>query len=334
MNKENEVRALPGLPVFLVLLVGLGLATWLFVSSVIAAEAPTAPEGYLPIGILVAVLLWALLAAAFSGFFTLQPNEARVLILFGKYKGTVKTAGWRWANPFYSNASPSSPDSNKDKSSIPLKSTALSLSNSRSDARYKISLRARTNMGEVIKVNDRRGNPIEIATVVVWRIADTAKAVFDVDDYRSYVRTQVETSLRHVAAQFGYDHSESGELSEEQTLRGNSEEVAAVLRSDLDKRLAVAGVQIDDARITHLAYAPEIAQSMLRRQQAEAIISARRKIVQGAVGMVEMALAELEKSDAVSLDPERRATMVSNLMVVLVSDKDASPVINAGTLYS
>jgi regulator of protease activity HflC (stomatin/prohibitin superfamily) len=165
-------------------------------------------------------------------------------------------------------------------------------------------------------------------------VADTTKAVFEVDDYRTYVKTQIETALRHVATGFAYDNSESGELSGELTLRGNPEEVAAELRRDLELRLSVAGVAIDDARLTHLAYAPEIAQAMLRRQQADAVISARKKIVQGAVGMVELALADLEKSGSVSLDPERKAAMVSNLMVVLCSEREASPVINAGTLYN
>lgn len=277
-----------------------------------------------------------LTAAAFAvlilaGFYTLQPNESRVLILFGNYKGTVKTSGWHWGNPFYSNGSPSSQLKEDRARSI---TTTKPVTGTKPDARFKISLRARTEVGDTIKVNDRRGNPIEIAAVVVWRVADTTKAVFEVDDYRTYVKTQIETALRHVATGFAYDNSESGELSGELTLRGNPEEVAAELRKDLEQRLSKAGVAIDDARLTHLAYAPEIAQAMLRRQQADAVISARKKIVQGAVGMVELALADLEKSGSVSLDPERKASMVSNLMVVLCSEREASPVINAGTLYN
>jgi regulator of protease activity HflC (stomatin/prohibitin superfamily) len=266
-----------------------------------------------------------------SGFYTLQPNESRVLILFGNYKGTVKKAGWHWGNPFYSNGSPSSELKEERARNI---TTAKPATTSKPDARFKISLRARTEVGDTIKVNDRKGNPIEIAAVVVWRVSDTTKAVFEVDDYRTYVKTQIETALRHVATGFAYDNSESGELSGELTLRGNPEEVAAELRKDLEARLSIAGVAIDDARLTHLAYAPEIAQAMLRRQQADAVISARKKIVQGAVGMVELALADLEKSGSVSLDPERKASMVSNLMVVLCSEREASPVINAGTLYN
>jgi regulator of protease activity HflC (stomatin/prohibitin superfamily) len=254
-----------------------------------------------------------------------------VLILFGNYKGTVKQAGWHWGNPFYSNSSPSSELKEQRKTKI---TSTQATTGSKPDSRFKISLRARTEVGDTIKVNDKRGNPIEIAAVVVWRVANTSQAVFEVDDYRTYVKTQIETALRHVATGFAYDNSESGELSGELTLRGNPEEVAAELRKDLEQRLSVAGVAIDDARLTHLAYAPEIAQAMLRRQQAEAVISARRKIVQGAVGMVELALADLEKSGSVSLDPERKAAMVSNLMVVLCSEREASPVINAGTLYN
>jgi len=273
----------------------------------------------------------AMAVAVVAGFYTLQPNESRVLILFGNYRGTVKSAGWHWGNPFYSNGSPSSELKEERTRNI---STTKPVPGTKPDARFKISLRARTEVGDTIKVNDRKGNPIEIAAVVVWRVSDTTRAVFEVDDYRTYVKTQIETALRHVATGFSYDNSESGELSGELTLRGNPEEVAVELRKDLELRLSKAGVSIDDARLTHLAYAPEIAQAMLRRQQADAVISARRKIVQGAVGMVELALADLEKSGSVSLDPERKASMVSNLMVVLCSEREASPVINAGTLYN
>jgi regulator of protease activity HflC (stomatin/prohibitin superfamily) len=275
-------------------------------------------------------ILMTAVAFLYGGFFSLQPNEARVLILFGKYRGTVKKPGLHWANPFYSNGTPS-PTSQEEKYK---KAKETGTSTKKLDSRYKLSLRARTEVGETIKVNDRSGNPIEIASVVVWAIADTAKAVFDVDDYRSYVKTQLETSLRHVATQFPYDHTESGNLSDELTLRGNPDEISGELRADLSKRLAVAGVEIQDARLTHLAYAPEIAQAMLRRQQADAIISARRKIVEGAVGMVEMALRDLEKSSNIFIDEDKKAQMVSNLMVVLVSEREASPVVNAGTLYS
>ena len=239
----------------------------------------------------------------FRGFFTIQPNQARVLVLFGSYIGTVVDEGFHWANPFYSSGRP-----------------------------FKVSLRARTYNGEHLKVNDKRGNPIEIADVIVWRVKDTAKAKFDVEDYESYVETQSETALRHVATTYAYDHgpdSEEGEI----TLRSNIEEVSQALKEELAIRLEKAGVVIDDARLTHLAYAPEIAQAMLRRQQAEAVIAAREKIVQGAVSMVEMALAELTAKNVLTLDDERKAAMVSNLMVVLCGDSETQPVINTGTLY-
>lgn len=332
MYKEKTVNPIAGWIVLLALIAVVPVSIWWIVQLASQGEN-FASVMNLPFGAVIAVPLTLNAIAAFvmAGFYTLQPNESRVLILFGNYKGTVKKAGWHWGNPFYSNSSPSSELKDEINKNI---TVTKPVSPTKPDSRYKISLRARTNMGELIKVNDRRGNPIEIATVVVWRIADTAKAVFEVDDYRTYVKTQVETALRHVATQFPYDHSESGDLTGELTLRGNPEEVASELRADLERRLAVAGVVIDDARLTHLAYAPEIAQAMLRRQQAEAVISARRKIVQGAVGMVEMALADLEKSSSFTLDDDRRASMVSNLMVVLCSEKDASPVINAGTLYN
>jgi regulator of protease activity HflC (stomatin/prohibitin superfamily) len=241
------------------------------------------------------------------GFFSLQPNEARVLLLFGQYKGTVRTSGFHWGNPFYSNGS----------GLVPLK-------------RNKISLRARTLNGERLKVNDRRGNPIEIAAVVVWRVEDTAQAVFDVDNFEKYVPTQSESALRHLASRYSYDDGEQDEI----TLRSNLEEVSQALGEELEQRLAKAGVTVDEARLTHLAYAPEIAQAMLRRQQAEAVIAAREKIVHGAVTMVDMALRELAQKDVVHLDDERRAAMVSNLMVVLCGESEVHPVVNTGTLYN
>ena len=251
------------------------------------------------------------------GFFTIQPNQARVLILFGDYKGTVRDEGFHWANPVYSRSAGSTIDERTGKS------TPLST---------KVSLRARTYNGEHLKVNDKCGNPIEIADVIVWRVENTAKALFDVDDYNSYVHTQSETALRHVATTYAYDQM-PGEPEGEITLRSNIEEVSAALKEELAVRLEKAGVVIDDARLTHLAYAPEIAQAMLRRQQADAVIAAREKIVQGAVGMVEMALGELSRKNVVDLDDERKAAMVSNLMVVLCGESDAQPVLNTGTLY-
>jgi regulator of protease activity HflC (stomatin/prohibitin superfamily) len=260
------------------------------------------------------------------GFFTLQPNEARVLVLFGAYKGTVRKSGFHWGNPFYSNGhvtgaapKPAEPLALKDK---PVQPKHL--------GRYKISLRARNLNGERLKVNDKGGNPVEIAAVVVWRVEDTAQATFDVDDYEAYVRVQYESAVRHLASLYAYDHGEENET----TLRSGVEEVSADLQKELQERLAKAGVVVEEARLTHLAYAPEIAQAMLRRQQAEAIIAARTKIVHGAVSMVEMALRDLSDKKVVEFDNERKASMVSNLMVVLCGESEVHPVVNTGTLYS
>jgi regulator of protease activity HflC (stomatin/prohibitin superfamily) len=275
------------------------------------------------IGVLLEFLSWVLVA----GFFTLQPNEARVLILFGGYKGTVRTSGFHWANPFYTRTLkavgvqtpvPASSGSEKMSRRVPRPDMA------------KVSLRARTLNVVKLKVNDKRGNPIEIAAVVVWRVADTAQAVFDVDDYEGYVHLQSESALRHLASAYRYDDGEENEP----TLRGNVDEISGALRQELQERLAIAGVVADEARLTNLSYAPEIAQVMLRRQQAEAVIAARQKIVHGAVSMVEMALKEFAQKDVVDLDNERKAAMVSNLMVVLCGESEVHPVINAGTLYS
>lgn len=301
MSAERSVSVVRGavmLPVTIV--VGLaGIAA--FVQSILQGSE-TAPVWWLMV---LGIVLVTLAGASAPGFFTLQPNEARVLVLFGNYRGTVRDGGFWWANPFYSAAK----------------------------NRMKISLRARTLLGERLKVNDRRGNPIEIAAMVVWHVQETAQAMFDVDDYDTYVTTQAETALRHVATAYAYDHGDV-EDGEEITLRGNPDEVSAALREDLGARLAVAGVVVDDARLTHLAYAAEIAQAMLRRQQAEAVIAARRKIVTGAVSMVDMALKDLAAANVVELDDERKAAMVSNLMVVLCGEGEVTPIVNTGTLYA
>jgi regulator of protease activity HflC (stomatin/prohibitin superfamily) len=272
---------------------------------------------------------------SFGGHFTLQPNEARVLILFGSYKGTVRRSGFYWANPFYSRdrgkipwtvappaATPGQRQPGQGRSGIIYKSLPA-----------KISLRAHNFNSEKLKVNDKRGNPVEIAAVVVWRVDDTAQAAFDVEDYESYVQVQSEAAIRSIASAYAYDHGEHGE-DKEVTLRGGGDEVALELKKELGARLTKAGVAVDEARLTYLAYAPEIALAMLRRQQAEAVIAARSKIVVGAVSMVEMALRELERSQVVKLDEERKAAMVSNLLVVLCGTEEASPVINTGTLYN
>jgi len=262
------------------------------------------------------------------GFFSLQPNQGRVLLLFGAYKGTVRESGLHWGNPFYSNGQ-SSMGSQLAEAQKKGKSEPSSESR-RTLGRNKISLRARTLNGDPLKVNDKRGNPIEIAAVVVWRVGDTAQAVFDVDNYENFVTTQSESALRHLASRYPYDDGAEDEV----TLRSNVEEVSHALRVELEQRLAKAGVIVDETRLTHLAYAPEIAQAMLRRQQAEAVIAAREKIVHGAVSMVDMALRELALKDVVHLDDERRAAMVSNLMVVLCGESEVHPVVNAGTLYT
>jgi regulator of protease activity HflC (stomatin/prohibitin superfamily) len=239
-------------------------------------------------------------ALALKGFVVIQPNSSRVLILFGRYVGTLIEPGLWWVNPF----------------------TAV--------WRRTVSLRVRNFQSERIKVNDSSGNPIEIAAVVVWRVVDTAKATFDVQDYEQFVVVQSETAVRHLASKYPYDdYDETGV-----TLRGSSEEVLASLHTELQARLDTAGIEVLETRLTHLAYAPEIAEVMLRRQQAEAILAARKKMVAGAVGIVQMALAQLADSDLVELDPERKAAMVSNLMVVLSGDHAPTPVLNTGSLYT
>lgn len=232
-----------------------------------------------------------------SGFVVVQPNDSRVLILFGKYTGTVRTSGFWFVNPF--------------------------------TVRKKVSLRIRNFNSQKIKVNDLHGNPIEIGAVVVWRVVDTAKAIFDVENYEQFVDVQSETAIRQLASEYPYDVDQEDKPS----LRGTPQEIAESLKNMLQVRLEVAGVEIIEARISHLAYAPEIAQAMLRRQQAQAIIAARTKIVEGAVGMVEMALKALSEQNIVKLDEDKKATMVNNLMVALVSETEAQPVINTGTLY-
>jgi regulator of protease activity HflC (stomatin/prohibitin superfamily) len=279
-------------------------------------------------GILVGMLGIFACLFVLVGFFSLQPNEARVLVLMGKYKGTVRKSGFFWANPLYGGSRITIPAA-APASGMPAKMAAANQATRRL-GRNKISLRARTLNGERLKVNDKRGNPIEIAAVIVWRIDETAQAFFDVDDYENYVPIQSETALRHIANMYSYDDGEGTET----TLRSNVDEVSEALRAELQQRLAKAGVVVDEARLTHLAYAPEIAQVMLRRQQADAVIAAREKIVHGAVSMVGMALKQLAEQGSVDLDPDRRAAMVSNLMVVLCSESGVHPVVNTGTLYS
>lgn len=235
-----------------------------------------------------------------GGFFMLQPNVAGVLTLFGDYRGTERTPGLRWTWPWL--------------------------------IRRKVSVRARNHNVDTLKVNDKRGNPVEIGAVVVWRVEDTAQALFDVEDFENFVRVQSESALRHVATRYNYDEGEEHDTAEV-TLRAGAETVADALCDELQARVQLAGVKVEEAKLTHLAYAAEIAGAMLRRQQADAVISARSKIVTGAVTMVEMALKQLSEKNVVELDDERRAAMVSNLMVVLCSERDTQPIVNTGTLY-
>ena len=285
MIRERETQVAPGgimLGVYLAALLLLG-------AGCLAVPNPWVWGGAIFFGVIIIVLL--------SGLFIVEPNEAKVLQLFGRYVGTVKTAGWKWANPFYT--------------------------------KKRISLRVRNFESSKLKVNDHDGNPIEIAAVVVWRVVDSAEAAFEVDDYEHFVHVQSEAALRNLATQYCYDAHEEGHMS----LRANTGEIADQLRGEIQARLAKAGVEVVEARISHLAYAPEIAGAMLRRQQASAVIAARQKIVEGAVGMVDMALELLQKKHVVELDNERKAAMVSNLLVVLCGDHEAQPVVNTGTIY-
>ncbi len=285
----------------------------------------TQPQGLRVLWVVLALVLEGL---SLNGLFTLQPNEARVLVLFGAYHGTVRRSGFWWANPLYAGSGLNGLQA-AGVANARLRVQQPS-PGTRTSGRNKVSMRARTLNGNPLKVNDKRGNPIEIAAVVVWRVEDTAQALFDVDDYENYVAVQSETALRHIANLYSYDDGEGAET----TLRTNVDEVSEALRRELCERLAKAGVVVDEARLSHLAYAPEIAQVMLRRQQADAVIAARARIVEGAVGMVEMALHELAAKGVVTLEDERRASMVSNLMVVLCSESEVHPVVNTGTLYS
>ncbi len=278
-----------------------------------------------PILLLFGIVLFLINFIMSMGFFALQPNEARVLVLFGQYTGTVRTEGFHWANPFSVKRGGVTTVTNEKHAGQQQQVVAK-------PNRYHVSLRARNFETQKLKVNDQRGNPIEIAAVIVWSVRDTAQAIFDVDDYENYVRVQSETGLRHIANCYPYDHATDAPESET-TLRDSKEEVSAALQRELQERLKKVGVEVEDARLTHLAYAPEIASAMLRRQQAEAIIAARQKIVHGAVSMVQMALTELADQKIVELDEERKAAMIGNLLVVLCAEHDVAPIINAGTLY-
>jgi regulator of protease activity HflC (stomatin/prohibitin superfamily) len=289
-HHQQTARAAPGGPAAGAAAAALAVGVGLLVGGVAGSTAALTIAG---------ALLLAVVALLLKGFVVVQPNSSRVLILFGRYIGTVVEPGLWWVNPF----------------------TAF--------ARRTLSLRVRNFQSERIKVNDASGNPIEIAAVVVWRVTDTAKATFDVEDYEQFVVVQSETAVRHLASRYPYDDYDQASVS----LRGSADEVMDSLHAELQTRLQTAGIDVLETRLTHLAYAAEIAEVMLRRQQAEAILAARRKMVAGAVGIVQMALAQLADSDLIELDPERKAAMVSNLMIVLSGDHAPTPVLNTGTLY-
>jgi regulator of protease activity HflC (stomatin/prohibitin superfamily) len=328
---ERETQPVSGWPMLIVNFVLLASALG-FIALTLGGGNGLSTATRIAVWLAVAVLPLGI--AGLWGYFTLQPNEARVLILFGDYKGTVRKSGFFWANPFYARSRGAGPF----KATPPTESMSRnrfipklqSIGGSYLPLTTKLSLRAHNFNCETLKVNDKRGNPVEIAAVVVWRVENTAQAVFDVEDYGSYVQVQSESALRSIASRYAYDHGDETEL----TLRGGADEVALALTDELQIRLAKAGVVVEEARLTHLAYAPEIAPAMLRRQQAEAIVAARQIIVHNAVSMVHMALRELDEKDVVTLDDERKAAMVSNLLVVLCGNSEASPVINTGTLYT
>jgi regulator of protease activity HflC (stomatin/prohibitin superfamily) len=291
MIRERPAFIAPGLITFLVLVVLELLAIGALVTLIIE-RAPA-------LVIILDLLAIAAVGICFGGFLIVSPNEAQVLQLFGNYVGTVNQPGFWWTNPF----------------TMP---------------RRKVSQRVRNFESSHLKVNDHDGNPIEIAAIVVWRVTDTAEAVFQVDNYENYVKVQTEAAVRNLATSYAYDSHQEDQLS----LRTSSDEITGRLRSEVQDRLAKAGIEVIEARLPHLAYAPEIAQAMLRRQQASAVVAARTRIVEGAVGMVEMALDELSKRSVVVLDEERKAAMVSNLLVVLCSEQNTQPVVNTGSLYT
>jgi regulator of protease activity HflC (stomatin/prohibitin superfamily) len=294
-SQEREVHTASGYFMLAVGLLAIALGLWIMSASL---KAPASVTGLVAgPGLIVAGVF------LLSGLYVLQPNEAAILMLFGSYRGTDRATGLRWTNPL--------------------------------NRRVRISLRAYNFASEKIKVNDQRGNPIEIAAAIVWRVRDTAQAIFDIDDYENYVHVQAEAAIRHLASRFPYDEGTDDQTTPAAvTLRAGADQVTQSLMTELTDRLDIAGIHIEDAKLTHLAYASEIAGVMLRRQQAEAIIAARTKIVTGAVSMVEMALKALSERQIIELDDERKAAMVSNLLVVLCAETDVQPVVNAGTLYN
>ena len=288
MVRERQYNGLPGIPMLVVLLTAIAGLVWLLALTI---------QGRNPVAIVAVTVALGFLGFLLFGLFMVNPNQGKVLQLFGEYRGTAKVQGLRWANPLLT--------------------------------KKGVSLRVRNFESSRLKVNDSDGNPIEIASVVVWKVVETAEAVFEVDDYENYVHVQSESALRNLATSYPYDAHDEQMIS----LRGHTSSVAEHLKREIQERLAKAGVEVIEARISHLAYAPEIAAAMLQRQQAGAIIAARQRIVEGAVGMVEMALGMLSQKSIVELDEERKASMVSNLLVVLCGERGAQPIINTGTIY-
>lgn len=299
------------------------------IAGIIAIIANSSSVPLNAVSAILAITIFIVLCICFGGIKTVKPNEARVLTLFGKYIGSIKTPGTYFVNPFCSSAKPTSTAQDPSGISLNISENSTNANLSAEALNPSISLKAVTLKNQKQKINDLMGNPIEIGIVVIWRVVDTAKAIFDVDNYKEFVSIQADSALRNVTRMFPYDSEEDNVPS----LRNASTEVAEILEKDLQQRVEIAGIEIVEARITHLAYAPEIAAAMLQRQQASAIIDARQKIVDGAVGMVEMALKKLQESGCCELDEERKAAMVSNLLVVLCGNKDATPVVNSGSLY-
>ena len=319
---EKPIKTINGfLMLFLILLLLLGsIAAFIFGPLLLAETNIPVMVALIVAGVIVLIVDLVLMC----GLKILNPNEALVFTLFGKYHGTLKQDGYFWVNPFCEGINPGAQPASMTTVNG---NTSFSFGGSK-----KISLKTMTLNNEKQTVNDERGNPIIIGTIVIWRIVDTTKAVFNVQNYRTFLSTQCDSATRNISRMYPYDLLEDDSINEK-TLRGSSQEIADMMKQDLQQRVAMAGLEILEVRITHLSYAPEIAAAMLQRQQAEAVVAARKKIVEGAVGMVEMALAQLNDDQIVNLDEERKAAMVSNLLVVLCGNKDAQPIVNSGSIY-
>ena len=332
-NEEIELKAMSGMACMIMNIIAVAVCTAAFVVGVIMVENG-AQDLWLP-GLLMIIIgaIYAFMVGPvlFIGLRTLRPNEAFVLTLFGRYYGTLKGAGFYWVNPFCLAINPSATPAGAAPTTVSFKAAVTTESiNIAVGGNKKVSLKAMTLSNEKQKINDHLGNPIIIGIVVIWKVVNTAKAVFAVDNYKEYLSIQCDSALRNIVRLYPYDSAGS---DNEKSLRGSSVEVAAMLREEIQSKVEVAGLEIIEARITHLSYSEEIAAVMLQRQQASAIIDARQMIVEGAVGMVEMALAKLGENNIVNLDEERKAAMVSNLLVVLCGNKDAQPIVNSGSIY-